>query len=50
MNLAAARINPRDVFAVWRRNVVVHLRLWKLNLVAPVIEPVISVLGLAQFG
>jgi len=45
MNLAAARINPRDVFAVWRRNVVVHLRLWKLNLVAPVIEPVISVLG-----
>src|SRR2546426_1919389 len=45
MTLAATRINLRDALAVWRRNVVVHLRLWKLNLVAPVIEPVISVLG-----
>src|SRR6266436_151539 len=45
MTLAAAQINLRDAFAVWRRNVVVHLRLWKLNLVAPIIEPVISVLG-----
>src|SRR5436309_8317473 len=45
MNLAAAHINLRDALAVWRRNVLVHLRLWKLNLVAPVIEPVISVLG-----
>jgi lipooligosaccharide transport system permease protein len=45
MTLAATRINPRDVLAVWRRNIVVHVRLWKLNLVAPVIEPVISVLG-----
>lgn len=35
----------RDALAVWRRNAVVHLRLWKLNLVAPIIEPVISVLG-----
>ena len=45
MTLAAARINFRDVIAVWWRNVLVHLRLWKLNLVAPIIEPVISVLG-----
>jgi lipooligosaccharide transport system permease protein len=43
--LAVAQINFRDTFAVWRRNVTVHLRLWKLNLVAPIIEPVISVLG-----
>ena len=45
MTVAATQINLRDALAVWRRNVVVHLRLWKLNLVAPIIEPVISVLG-----
>jgi len=45
MMLAAVNINLGDALAVWRRNVVVHLRLWKLNLVAPIIEPVISVLG-----
>src|SRR6266852_4032072 len=45
MNLAATHVNFRDALAVWRRNVVVHLRLWKLNLVAPIIEPAISVLG-----
>jgi lipooligosaccharide transport system permease protein len=45
MSLAATQINLRDALAVWRRNVAVHLRLWKLNLVAPIIEPVISILG-----
>ncbi len=45
MMLAAGHINFRDGLAVWRRNIVVHLRVWKLNLVAPIIEPVISVLG-----
>lgn len=45
MTLAATNINLRDALAVWRRNVIVHLRIWKLNLVAPVIEPVISILG-----
>jgi lipooligosaccharide transport system permease protein len=45
MILAATRVNLYDAMAVWRRNIVVHLRLWKLNLVAPIIEPVISVLG-----
>jgi lipooligosaccharide transport system permease protein len=45
MTLAYTQINLRDVLAVWRRNVVVHLRLWKMNLVAPIIEPIISVLG-----
>ena len=43
--LAISRINLLDALAVWRRNVLVHLRIWKLNLVAPIIEPVISVLG-----
>lgn len=45
MTFAATQINLRDALAVWRRNVAVHLRLWKLNMVAPIIEPVISVLG-----
>ena len=45
MMMAATQINLRDALAVWRRNVVVHLRVWKMNLVAPIIEPVISVLG-----
>lgn len=45
MTFAATNINLRDALTVWRRNVVVHLRIWKLNLVAPIIEPVISILG-----
>src|SRR5438046_1185498 len=45
MTLAATHINLRDALAVWRRDVAVHLRVWKMNLVAPIIEPVISVLG-----
>jgi lipooligosaccharide transport system permease protein len=43
--LALTRINLRDAIAVWRRNVEVHLRLWKMNLAAPAIEPVFSVLA-----
>ena len=43
--MAIASVDFRDALAVWRRNLVVHLRVWKLNLVAPIIEPVISVLG-----
>jgi lipooligosaccharide transport system permease protein len=45
MTFAVANINLQDGLAVWRRNVLVHLRIWKMNLVAPIIEPVISVLG-----
>src|SRR5437879_10552234 len=45
MTLAATQLNLRDALAIWRRNVIVHLRVWKLNLVAPIIEPIISVLG-----
>ena len=43
--LAATQVNLRDALAVWRRNVEVHLRLWKMNLIAPAIEPVFSVLA-----
>jgi lipooligosaccharide transport system permease protein len=45
MALAVSQVNMRDALLVWRRNVEVHLRLWKLNLIAPIIEPVISILG-----
>src|SRR5882762_3697462 len=45
MTLAATNVNLRDALAVWRRNIAVHLRVWKLNLVAPIIEPVVSILG-----
>ena len=45
MSLAATQINVRDTLAIWRRNVIVHLRVWKMNLVAPIIEPIISVVG-----
>lgn len=45
MKLAATRVNVPDTLAIWRRNVIVHLRVWKMNLVAPIIEPVISVVG-----
>jgi lipooligosaccharide transport system permease protein len=43
--LATRTMNLRDATAIWRRNILVHLRVWKLNLVAPIIEPVISVMG-----
>ena len=45
MSLAATRVNLHDTLAIWRRNVIVHLRVWKMNLVAPIIEPAISVVG-----
>ncbi len=43
--MGITNVDFRDALAVWRRNVVVHLRVWKMNLVAPIIEPVISILG-----
>ena len=45
MTLAVTRVNVPDTLAIWRRNVIVHLRVWKMNLVAPIIEPIISVVG-----
>jgi lipooligosaccharide transport system permease protein len=41
--LALARINGRDAFVVWQRNLEVYLRLWKVLLVPPLIEPVFSI-------
>jgi len=41
--LAITQVNLRHVMAVWRRNLEVHLRLWKMHMVAPIIEPVFTV-------
>ena len=40
--LALARINARDVYAVWLRHLEVYLRLWKMELAAPLLEPIFS--------
>jgi lipooligosaccharide transport system permease protein len=42
MYLALSKIDLIDVFAVWRRNSRVYLRLWKTELIAPVIEPIFT--------
>jgi lipooligosaccharide transport system permease protein len=41
--LAFARVNLRDALAVWQRHLGVYLRLWKMELAAPLIEPVVMV-------
>ncbi|MEJ7619158.1 MAG: ABC transporter permease [Pyrinomonadaceae bacterium] len=41
--LALRRASPRDALAVWRRNLLVYLRLWKVLLIPPLIEPVFTV-------
>lgn len=42
MNLALFKVNWHDAVAVWKRNLLVYRRLWKTELVAPVIEPVFT--------
>lgn len=43
--LAITRVDLLDALAVWRRNLLVHLRTWKVQMVAPIIEPIFSVLA-----
>lgn len=43
--LASANLNLRDALSVWRRHFEVYLRLWKMELAAPLIEPVFMVLA-----
>lgn len=43
--LAFARLNFSDALVVWRRHFEVYLRLWKMELAAPLIEPVFMVLA-----
>ncbi|HEV7842078.1 MAG TPA: ABC transporter permease [Pyrinomonadaceae bacterium] len=42
---AYTRVDLQDVMAVWRRNLLVHLRTWKVQMVAPIMEPIFSVLA-----
>jgi lipooligosaccharide transport system permease protein len=43
--LAFSRLDLRDALSVWRRHFEVYLRLWKMELAAPLIEPVFMVLA-----
>ncbi|HEY0321116.1 MAG TPA: ABC transporter permease [Pyrinomonadaceae bacterium] len=43
--LAYTRVDMQDAMAVWRRNLLVHLRTWKVQMVAPIMEPIFSVLA-----
>lgn len=42
MRLALQKIDFIDAFSVWQRNFKVYLRLWKTELIAPVIEPIFT--------
>ena len=42
-SLAVTRVDLRDALSVWQRNLEVYIRLWKMHLVAPLIEPVFTV-------
>lgn len=41
--LALLRVDVRDVWAVWLRNFRVYMRTWRLQLVAPLLEPIFTV-------
>jgi lipooligosaccharide transport system permease protein len=41
--LSYARVDARDVAAVWLRNLRVHLRTWKVQMIAPIMEPIFAV-------
>lgn len=45
MYTAFSKIDLTDASAVWRRNLLVYLRLWKTELIAPVIEPIFTFLA-----
>ena len=42
-SLALLRVDVRDALAVWQRNLLVYIRLWKMHIVAPLIEPIFTV-------
>lgn len=45
LHLALTNLDLRDALSVWRRHFEVYLRLWKMELAAPLIEPVFMVLA-----
>jgi lipooligosaccharide transport system permease protein len=42
LKIALTKVDFKDALAVWRRNSRVYLRLWKTELVAPIIEPIFT--------
>lgn len=42
-SFAWTRLDWRDVYSVWQRHMEVYWRLWKMELAAPLIEPVVMV-------
>jgi lipooligosaccharide transport system permease protein len=41
--MAFARVDARDALSVWQRNFLVYMRTWKMQLAAPLIEPIFTV-------
>src|SRR3982750_3160433 len=45
LHFAFLKLDFQDALSVWRRHFEVYLRLWKMELAAPLIEPVFMVLA-----
>ncbi len=43
--LALSSVNLGDLYHVWRRNYDVYIRLWRTEMIAPLFEPVFTVIG-----
>ena len=43
--IAIAKVNVTDLVQVWRRNYDVYVRLWRTEMIAPLFEPLFSVVG-----
>lgn len=44
-SLAYARVDLADVSSIWLRNLQVYLRLWKMELAAPLVEPFFTIIA-----
>lgn len=42
MKVSILKIDCRDAFAIWQRNFLIYRRLWKTELIAPIIEPIFT--------
>ncbi|MEP6923424.1 MAG: ABC transporter permease, partial [Pyrinomonadaceae bacterium] len=45
MKLALAKIDLTDALSIWQRNLLVYRRLWKTELLAPIVEPIFTFLA-----
>src|SRR5262245_11047310 len=43
--IALTNVNPGDLLRVWRRNYDVYIRLWRTEMIAPLFEPIFTVIG-----